>query len=90
MAAKFAICKEFGMKLTGIDFNEAQKGKDQCDRDGAVAKRAIRSYVSEGNDVISAVQVKEALDNSSGSLKNSKSSVINVETSKDPIEKAKG
>ena len=36
--AKKEICDQVGMKLQSIDFNEAQKGKDQCDRDGAVAK----------------------------------------------------
>ena len=40
---KQEIAEKLGLKLTAVDFNEAQKGKDQCDRDGSVAKRAIRS-----------------------------------------------
>ena len=38
---KHEIAEKLSLKLTATDFNEAQKGKDQCDRDGAVAKRAI-------------------------------------------------
>ena len=48
--AKKEICESVGIKLESIDFNEAQKGKDQCDSDGAVAKRKIRTYVKEGHD----------------------------------------
>ena len=35
---KKEVCDKLGVKLKSLDFNEAQKGKDQCDRDGAVAK----------------------------------------------------
>ena len=38
MMVKHEIAEKLGLKLTAVDFNEAQKGKDQCDRDGAVAK----------------------------------------------------
>ena len=70
---KKEICDQVGMKPESIDYNEAQNGKDQCDRDGAVAKRKIRSYVDSGHDVIDAVNVKEAVGVSPGIVKNSKS-----------------
>ena len=69
---KHEIAEELGLKLTAVNFNEAQKGNDQCDQDGAVA---IRSYVNEGNDVLNAIDIKTALDKSVGSLRNSKTSV---------------
>ena len=60
--AKKEICDQAGIKLQSIYFNEAQKGKDKCDRDGAVAKRKIRTYGNEGHNVTDAVSVKEAID----------------------------
>ena len=77
--AKKEICDSVGIKLESIDFNVAQKGKDQCDRDGAVAKRKICTYVNEGHDVTSATEVKEAVDAPPGILKNSKSCVIEID-----------
>ena len=77
--AKKEICDSFGIKLESVNFNEAQKGKDQCDRDGAVAKRKIRTYVNEGHDVTNAVNVKKAVDAPPGVLKNSKSCVIEID-----------
>ena len=80
---------EIAEKLTAVDFNEAQKGKDQCDRDGALAKRAIRSHVNERNDVLNVIDIKAALDKSVGSLRNSKASVISVDALGGHMEKAK-
>ena len=89
VTVKHETAEKLGLKLAAVDFNEAQKGKDQCDRDGAVAKRAIQSYVNEGNDVLNAIEIKMALDKSVGSLRNSKTSVISVDASGGHMEKAK-
>ena len=78
LMAKKEVCDKVGLELLSLDFNEAQKGKDQCDRDGAVAKICIRSFVHSGNDVVNAKDVKRAVDRSVGALCNSKSSVIEV------------
>ena len=78
LMAKKEVCDKVGLKFLSLDFNEAQKGKDQCDRDGAVAERCIRSFVHSGNDVVNAKDVKLASDRSVGALCNSKSSVIEV------------
>ena len=86
---KRETAEKLDLDITAIDFYEGQKGKDQCHRDGAVAKRAIKSYVNEGHNVLNAIQIKEALDNSSGSLRNSKASIISVDASKGNLEKAK-
>ena len=77
--AKKEICDQVGIKLQSIDFNEAQKGKDQCDRHDEVAKRKIRTYLNEGHNVTDAVSVKEAIDAPPGILKNSKSCVIELD-----------
>ena len=37
-----------------LDYNEPQKGKDQCDREAAVARNALRNYVNQGNNIQSA------------------------------------
>ena len=44
-----------------MDYNEPQKGKDQCDREAALARNAIRKYVDEGNNLISANDIRKAL-----------------------------
>ena len=83
------VCDKLGIKLESLDFNEAQKGKDQCNRDGAVAKRCIQSFVNSGNDVLNAKDVKLALDRSIGALSNSKSSVVTINHANGSIGKAK-
>ena len=52
------------------------------------SKIAIRSYVNERN-VLNAIDIKEALGKSVGSLRNSKTSVIFVDASGGHMEKAK-
>ena len=89
LMGKKEVCDKLGIKLKSLDFNEAQKGKDQCDRDGAVAKRCIRSFVNSGNDVVNAKDVKLALDRSIRALCNSKSSVVTVNQNNGSIGKAK-
>ena len=86
---KKEIAENLGLEIIAVDFNEAQKGKDQCDRDGAVAKRAIRRHLNEENDVLNACDIKEALDTSVGALINSKTSVMSVNLSEGHMEKAK-
>ena len=57
----YRICKENKIKLKRLDFNEPQKGKDQCDRDSALARNALRTYVDEGNNVVTAEDIYIAL-----------------------------
>ena len=46
----YQICKSTEVNLFRYDYNEACCGKDQCDRESAVAKNLIRSFVDTGND----------------------------------------
>ena len=87
--AKKEICDSGGIKLEKIDFNEAQKGKDQCDRDGAVAKRKICTYINKGHDVTNAAEVNEAVDAPPGVLKNSKLCVIGIDYKNSRLDKIK-
>ena len=57
-----------------MDYDEPQKGKDQCDREAALAHNAIRKYVDEGNNLISANDIRKALCTSN--LINTKVSVV--------------
>ena len=87
--AKVQVCKEANLEISALDFNEAQKGKDLCDRDAAVAKRCIRSYVNSGKDVLNAEDIKEALDSTPSTLPNSKTSVVKVMPNDGSIDKAR-
>ena len=53
--------KRFGLTATQNDFSEPQYGKDVCDRILCPMKSAIRRYCCEGNDVLSAKDMRTAL-----------------------------
>ena len=58
-------------RLTGIsikryDFSEPQARKGPCDRSSAHQKSHVNRFLNEGNDVISAEQVKKALESHGG------------------------
>ena len=48
----YRISKEKNTPIKRLEFNKPQKGEDQCDRDIALARNALRSYVDEGNDIL--------------------------------------
>ena len=52
--------KRFGLTVTQYDFSEPQ-WKDVCDRILCPMKSAIRQYCCEGNDVLSAKDMRTAL-----------------------------
>lgn len=55
-----------GVSIARYDYSEPQKGKDVCDRKIAVMKTDIRRHVNEGNDVTTAMEMKEALESHGG------------------------
>lgn len=73
------ICKLENIKLLRYDFNEPQKGKDQCDREAAAAKNQLRAYVEGGNDIDNDIDIYNALHYAKG-LKNSKVCVVDIST----------
>ena len=57
---KFEIYKMLNITLYRHDYNEPQKGKDQADRESAIAKRYMTKYVNPGK-TISANDLKRAI-----------------------------
>ena len=53
--------KRFGLTVTQYDFSEPQYGKDVCYRILCPMKSAIRRYCREGNNVLSAKDMRTAL-----------------------------
>ena len=73
----YRICKEHDVILKRLDYNEPQKGKDQCDRDSAVARNILRCFVDEGNDILSAEDTHKTLTTSK--MANMKVSVVSLD-----------
>ena len=59
------------------DYSEVQKGKDICDRVCGVAKVRMRSWVVIGNDLLSAIDIKEGMEYAGG-IKNTKVAVVEI------------
>ena len=50
------------LKVNRIDFSDPQGGKSICDRRAAHIKSHIRRYVNEGNNVVTATDFKQAIE----------------------------
>lgn len=57
------VCDKNNFKLERIDYNEACDGKDECDRKFSLLKRAMRYFRDEGNDILSANDMMDAILN---------------------------
>ncbi|CAH3107506.1 unnamed protein product, partial [Porites lobata] len=75
------ITRTGGLALKNYSFSEANSGKHVCDRKIAPLKAHIGRYLNEGHDVITARQLKEAID-SYGGIKGCRASVIELDTRK--------
>jgi hypothetical protein len=87
--ARKLICDSADICLKRTDFSEPQRGKDQADRDIAVAKSCLKAYTNRGGNLMNATFIKEALDQSFGNLCGSKTSVIALDESKCVLPKIK-
>ena len=65
------------IQLLTRDSSEVQKGKDICDRVCEVAKAGMRSWVSSGNDLLNANDIKEGMEYAGG-VKNTKIAAAEV------------
>ncbi|KAI8515676.1 hypothetical protein Bbelb_064890 [Branchiostoma belcheri] len=61
-----AISRKTGISVQRFDFSDPQAGKDICDRKIASMKTHIRRYVNEKHDVLTANDMKEALESHGG------------------------
>lgn len=86
--AEYRICKKYGIELVRHDFNEPQCGKDQADRESAVARKLMRAYVDAGNDLLDASDVKSAIEYQGG-VPNAKVSVIEIDKSRTEVTNVK-
>jgi hypothetical protein len=57
----YHICQLQNIDLLRYDYNEPQRGKDQADRDSAVAKRFLSAYIHSGNNCLSAEDIKKGI-----------------------------
>ena len=80
--ARPLLAAQAGIQLKRTDFNEPQRGKDQADRDTAVAKSCLRAFTNRGGNLTCARSIKEALDGSLGAFSGARTSVISIEESK--------
>ena len=79
------IAKRTGMIVARYDFSEPQSCKDIWDRKIAPMKTHIRRFVNENHDVVSAEDMKVALE-SQGGLKGCRAAVVEVNSSNDLFE----
>ena len=61
LAAIHDVSKRSKIKVSTYHFSEPQYGKDVCDRILCPLKSSIRRYCNEGNDTLSAKNMREAL-----------------------------
>ena len=71
-----------GMTILRYDFSEPQSGKDICDRKTAPMKAHIRRCVNEKHNVITAKDMKTALE-SHGGVKGVRAVVVQVDINKE-------
>ena len=71
-----------GMTILRYDFSEPQSGKDICDRKTAPMKAHIRRWVNEKHNVITAEDMKTALE-SHGGVKGVRAAVVQVDINKE-------
>ena len=78
------ISARSGIKILRYDFSDPQAGKDICDRKTAPMKAHIKRWVNEKHDVLTAEDMKQAIE-SHGGLKGCRAAVVEVDISKDVV-----
>ena len=58
---EYSLCKKYDINLLRHDYNEPQCGKDQADRDSAVANKFLNAYIHSGNDCSSAYDIQKGI-----------------------------
>lgn len=74
------MSKRTGIAIKRYDFSDPQAGKDICDRKIATMKAHIRRFINEKHDVVTAQDMKNALE-SHGGVKGCRVAVAEVDTS---------
>ncbi len=87
LMALHGSAQQYKMKLKRVDFNDAGHGKDQADRDFAVIKAKFRAYVNSGHDILTAMDMKDALQKSIRPVKGLKAAVVELEPSAKQVDR---
>ena len=78
------VSERSGIKVLRYDFSDPQAGKDICDRKTAPMKAHIKRWVNEKHDVLTAEDMKQAIE-SHGGLTGCRAAVVEVNTSQDVV-----
>lgn len=80
MESLFIIANEYGIQIEDYDFSEAQDGKEQPDREGAVLKEIARSYImaDKTHKITNAHELKRGIMYRGGP-KRSKTAIIQMD-----------
>ncbi|KAK3747904.1 hypothetical protein QZH41_010207, partial [Actinostola sp. cb2023] len=78
------ISARSGIKVMRYDFSDPQAGKDICDRKTAPMKAHIKRWVNENHDVLTAEDMKQAIE-SHGGLRGCRAAVVEVDMSQDNV-----
>ena len=73
-----------GIKVVRYDFSDPQAGKDIRDRKTAPMKAHIKRWVNKKHDVLTAEDMKLAIE-SHGGLKGCRAAVVEVDVSQDMV-----
>ncbi|KAL9974162.1 hypothetical protein ACROYT_G011171 [Oculina patagonica] len=77
-----------GVRPVRYDFSEPQAGKDICDRKTAAMKAHMKRWVNEKHDVVTAEDMKAALE-SHGGIKGCRAAVVDVDTTREKNQDSK-
>lgn len=78
----------FPITIKEFNFSEAQSGKDLCDSKTGSCRMHVARFLNEGNDILSASDLKRALESNNG-LKGTKICVISIDNAEEPKIKSK-
>ncbi|VDI54960.1 Hypothetical predicted protein [Mytilus galloprovincialis] len=76
-----SLSERTGIQIKRYDYSEAQSGKSYCDAKIAHMRQKMRIFYAEDHNIITAMQMKEAIDSGAG-VKGVYTSVVDVDTTK--------
>ncbi|VDI38611.1 Hypothetical predicted protein [Mytilus galloprovincialis] len=82
------ISQQTGIKIKRYDYSEAQSGKSYCDAKIAHLRQKIRMYVANGNNVTTAEEMKQAIDEGLG-VAGCQVAVVDVNADQSELQKVK-
>ena len=76
------VWERTGVRPVRYDLSEPKAGQDICDRKIALMKAHIKHWVNEGHDIVTAEDMKAALESHDG-IKGCRAPVVEVDTTKE-------